>query len=147
MPLRTTWARVSGGKSILRVPSTRADERVRMFFPPAARAVSQLAHRQNSPGIPSAEAVPSSVAFIPSSPATAVVGAAVPFQGAGYDKLVQREYLTTVTGNERGAVRRLEGARSALQAEQARLKEQLAQIEHELDFKTNEPKTELRTPR
>jgi hypothetical protein len=45
----------------------------------------------------------------------------VPFQGAGYDKLVQREYLTTVTGNEQAAVRRLEGARSALQAEQARL--------------------------
>ena len=50
-------------------------------------------------------------------------GAATPpFQGAGgYDGLLQNEYLATVTGNEQGAVRRLEGTRSALQSEQAKL--------------------------
>jgi hypothetical protein len=45
-----------------------------------------------------------------------------PFQGAGgYDTLLQREYLGTVTGNEQDALHRLGRARSDLQAEQARL--------------------------
>jgi hypothetical protein len=45
-----------------------------------------------------------------------------PFQGTGgYDKLLQQEYLGTVTGNEQDAVRRLGRSRSDLQAEQARL--------------------------
>src|SRR5205807_1323161 len=54
--------------------------------------------------------------YVDGSPATA------PFHGAGgYERLVQGEYLASVTQNERDAVHRLEGARSALQAEQAKL--------------------------
>jgi len=44
-----------------------------------------------------------------------------PFQGGGYSSVLQREYLATVTNNEQDALRRLDQARSALRAEQARL--------------------------
>ncbi len=44
-----------------------------------------------------------------------------PFGGGGYQAVVQREYLTTVTSNEQETLRRLDRARSALRAEQARL--------------------------
>jgi hypothetical protein len=44
------------------------------------------------------------------------------FQGGGdYNRLLQQEYLGTVTGNELDSVHRLDRTRSALQAEQARL--------------------------
>jgi hypothetical protein len=44
------------------------------------------------------------------------------FQSGGdYNRLLQQEYLGTVTGNEQDAVHRLDRTRSALQAEQARL--------------------------
>jgi hypothetical protein len=45
-----------------------------------------------------------------------------PFQGTGdYKRLLQQEYVGTVTGNEQDAVHRLDRTRSDLQAEQARL--------------------------
>jgi hypothetical protein len=48
--------------------------------------------------------------------------ASAPFEGTGgYKTLLQKEYLATVTGNERDAVHRLDRARTALQDEQARL--------------------------
>jgi hypothetical protein len=51
-----------------------------------------------------------------------------PQGGAGYQTVLRTEYLSTVTSNEQSSLRRLDRARSALRAEQARLEndEQLA---------------------
>jgi hypothetical protein len=59
-----TWARVSGGRSILITSSIRTEARVRQSGPPRRLASRQIGQSQKMAGIPSAAPVPRKKTFI-----------------------------------------------------------------------------------